>query len=327
MAPDALGPTLMHEHLLCDITPPHLAESDEPEVEIRLANVWEIRHHWCVHRGNNRLDDATLLTEELRDFTQAGGSAIVELTTVGIAPNRSGLAELSRASGVPIVAGCGFYTDAFLPAHLKGRPTEFYARAMVEALAPHGSAPAGIIGEIGCSDVLTETERRVLAAAADAQRETGAAINVHPSRRPAGLFEAVDILAAAGADLSRVVMSHIDRTLFSEDELLRLADTGVVIEYDFFGIESSYYPFDLGIDLPNDAQRVAWIRWLADRGYLGQVTLSQDICTRTRLRRRGGHGYGHLITNVIPLLRRRGFSDREIDILTIATPRRLLTLP
>lgn len=327
LAPERLGPTLMHEHLLCDITPPDLAARTEAKVEIRLDNIWSIRHHWCAHPGNNRLDDPDLMAAELQDYRSAGGGAVVELTTAGIGPRRAALRELSLRTEVPIVAGCGFYTEPFLPERDRGRDLDSLAKEMMSALDPAGATPSGIIGEIGCSDSITEVERRVLRAAAIAQQASGAAINVHPSRRPEGLFEAIDLLRGAGANLSRVIMSHVDRTVFDEPTLFRLADTGVIIEYDFFGIESSYYPFDTSIDLPNDGQRVRWIRTLIERGHLEQITVSQDICTRTRLRRLGGHGYGHLLQHVVPLMQRRGLSQYEVDALLIQTPRRLLSLP
>jgi phosphotriesterase-related protein len=57
----------------------------------------------------------------------------------------------------------------------------------------------------------------------------------------------------------------------------------------------------------------------------GQHPISHDICYRTRLSRFGGHGYGHIFANVVPLMRRRGFSAAEIEQITIGTPRRLLT--
>jgi phosphotriesterase-related protein len=53
--------------------------------------------------------------------------------------------------------------------------------------------------------------------------------------------------------------------------------------------------------------------------------LAQDICTKTRLRSYGGHGYGHIFENVVPLMRRRGFDDREIEALLVNNPARLLT--
>ena len=66
------------------------------------------------------------------------------------------------------------------------------------------------------------------------------------------------------------------------------------------------------------------IRTLIDRGYGDQVVVSQDICTKTRLTTYGGHGYGHMFRNVVPLMRHRGLSESEIDTILVHTPRRLL---
>ena len=41
----------------------------------------------------------------------------------------------------------------------------------------------------------------------------------------------------AGADLSRLVIGHLDRTLFSIKEMIELAETGCVLEFDLFGLE------------------------------------------------------------------------------------------
>ena len=122
-----------------------------------------------------------------------------------------------------------------------------------------------------------------------------------------------------------MVISHIDRTFFSTDEVLRLADAGCVIEYDFFGIETSYYWF-ADADLPTDYMRLAYIRALIEHGHGERIVISHDICTKTRLVTYGGHGYGHIVRNVVPLMRKKGFTEREIDAILVRTPRRLLTL-
>jgi phosphotriesterase-related protein len=121
-----------------------------------------------------------------------------------------------------------------------------------------------------------------------------------------------------------VIISHIDRTIFDETRLLRLADSGVVIEFDLFGQEQSYYGLS-DIDMPNDAVRLRMIRTLIGHGHLGRVVISHDICYRTRLTRFGGHGYGHIFANVVPLMLRRGFSAEEVEAITVGNPRRLLT--
>ena len=53
-------------------------------------------------------------------------------------------------------------------------------REIVEGVEGSGGVRCGVIGEVGCSWPLTESERRSLEAAAIAQRETGelATINI-----------------------------------------------------------------------------------------------------------------------------------------------------
>jgi phosphotriesterase-related protein len=186
------------------------------------------------------------------------------------------------------------------------------------------SVRAGIIGEIGCQAPWTALERRVMQGALIAQAETGAALNVHPGRHPDQPQEVAQFIGSSGGTPERTIISHIDRTIFDEDRLLRLADTGVVIEFDLFGIEHSYYALS-DIDMPNDAVRLQRIRSLIAHGHLDRVVISHDICYLTRLTRFGGHGYGHIFAHVVPMMRRRGFSEDEIQAILVDTPRRLLT--
>ena len=328
MEPAALGWTLMHEHVLCDITPPELAAQGLPEVEITLENSFEVRYHWCRHTGNHRLADTGVAAAELEKLKASGGSALVELTCGGIRPDPYGLRAVSRDCGIAIVMGCGYYLESFAGESLSGKSVEALAAETIAAVTEGAwdtEVRAGIIGEIGVSDPWSAAERAALEAAVMAQQETGAALNVHPGRDPDSPFAVVELVRRAGGDLSRLIVSHIDRTFFETESALRLADTGCVLEYDFFGIESSYYPF-AEVDLPNDGQRLRMIRALIERGHLERIALSQDICTKTRLTRWGGHGYGHLFANVVPVMRRRGFTEAEIETLFAETPRRLLTL-
>ena len=327
--PETLGATLMHEHVFCDITPPELAAQVEPDVEIALENVWEIRHHWWRHMGNSRLDDEDLAAAELGLLREAGGRALVDVTSIGIKPNPAALERVSRSSGVHIVAGCGYYTEPFQDPAFAESSIDALAAGMIRDVAEgvgETGIKAGIIGEIGCSGRWTEVERKVMRAAVFAQQETGAAITIHPPRFPFPVSEVVEVVREAGGDVGRTIIGHIDRTIFDQTTLFRLADTGCVIEYDFFGIEASYYPFQEEIDLPNDGMRLELIRSLVARGHVRQVLISQDICTKTRLVRFGGHGYGHIFRNVVSSMRRKGFDEKDIRIILEETPRALLTL-
>ena len=78
--------------------------------------------------------------------------------------------------------------------------------------------------------------------------------------------------------------------------------------------------------MPNDAIRLRSIRALIEHGHLDRVVVAHDICYLTRLVAFGGHGYGHIFASVVPMMRRRGFSEAEIQAILVDNPRRLLTV-
>ena len=325
----ALGRVLMHEHLLCDLTPLARRGTGEPEAELTLETLFDMGYRPGDYHGNHRLQDLAVAKNEAALFAAAGGGTIVEVTTGGLLPDPAGLAAIARTAGVYIVAGAGFYTDAYLDAETLAAATPALADTMTAQLQEGAwgtPVRCGIIGEIGCSWPLTPFERRSLAAAAIAQRRTGAAITIHPGRHPAAPHEIMDLLEAAGADPARTVIGHMDRTYPGDDEaVLALARRGCTVEFDFFGIETSHYWMGVA-DLPTDWMRIRCLRRLFDAGLADRVVLSQDICTRSRLQGFGGHGYAHMLRNVVPLMRDRGFTAAEIDLVLVETPRRLLTI-
>ncbi|HEX8025335.1 MAG TPA: hypothetical protein VF484_03930, partial [Candidatus Limnocylindrales bacterium] len=65
---------------------------------------------------------------------------------------------------------------------------------------------------------------------------------------------------------------------------------------------------------------------LLHRGHGDHVLLSQDVCHNSQLRHYEGGGYTYLQEAFLPRLRERGVSEAEIEQLTVANPRRLLTI-
>jgi phosphotriesterase-related protein len=326
--PGELGATLMHEHLLWDIRTPAMRADPDQGPEPCLCNYFACNYGTRKAPNNLVFVDRELATEEVGHMRRAGGRSIVELTVGGLEPDPVRLRKIAEATDTHIVMGCGHYVDQYQAETNRERTVEDFAQEIIGDItigAWGTDVRAGIIGEIGCQAPWTDLEQRVMRGAVVAQQETGAAINVHPGRHPDQPQEVADFVSELGADLSRVVISHIDRTIFDDERLFRLADSGCVIELDLFGQEQSYYALNLNVDLPNDAERLRWIRRLIDRGHLDQIVISHDICYRSRLTRFGGHGYGHIFENVLPLMRRRGFSEAEIERITVGTPQRLLT--
>lgn len=326
--PDELGMTLLHEHLLCDIRPPLWRADGTYGYDIPIAERFAIDYGEVHAPGNLILDEVELAVAELARMRADGGRSVVDLSCGGLHPNPLGLAEVARRADVHVVMGCGWYVDDYQAAANGRRTVDSFAEEMVGQLQ-HGAwgteVRAGIIGEIGCQHPWTALEQRVMEGAVVAMQATGAALSVHPGRHPDQPQQVADFLRARGVDMSRVVMSHIDRTIFDDERLFRLADSGLVLEFDLFGMETTFYKLS-DIDMPNDGVRVATLGRLKQRGHLDQIAISQDICYRSRLVACGGHGYGHVFRNVVPLLRRRGFSEGDVRRILVETPARLLTI-
>ena len=331
VSPSELGPTSTHEHLYLDFSFMYRPAQDTPSPEladapITLENLGWIRRNYYSNRSNLTLLDVDTTIDEVRRYREVGGGTIVDATLAQIGRNPEALAAISRESGVHIIMGSGFYVDIAHPEDMNERSADDLAREIigdiVDGVGDTGIR-AGVIGEVGCTWPLTPNERKSLKAAAIAQQETGAAILVHPGRHPDAPLEIMELLADGGADVSRVIMGHLDRTVFEFDALQGIAASGCYLEWDLFGNEGSYYPL-AEIDMPSDAQRLEFIRRIAEAGYSDRIVMGHDIATKHRLVRYGGHGYGHILENIVPKMRRKGFSEETVRAITVDNPARIL---
>ena len=161
--PSELGPTTTHEHLCIDFTFMYRPARDFPRPEladapITLENLGWVRYNYYSNRPNMQLTDVDTAINEVAMYRDAGGGAIVEATTIGIGRAPEALVRISRATGVHVVMGAGFYVDAVHPADMAQRTVEDLAR-QISADITQGVAgsgiKAGIIGEMGCTWPLT----------------------------------------------------------------------------------------------------------------------------------------------------------------------------
>ena len=330
IAGEAMGITLPHEHLLIDFEvmfrePDNGAERGLARQPVSLANLGWVRHHFSSNLDNLQLLDERVARDEALLFKHAGGQTFVDPTNRGLARDPLALARIARATGLNVIMGSGYYVAAAHPADMDRRTSDDIARELVRDLTvgvDGTGVRAGFIGEIGTTWPWTDNEKKVVRAAVAAQRETGAALMIHPGRHERLPLQIVDFIRREGADLGRTIMCHIERTIADPAVLTDLAATSVYLEYDLFGLETSYYPYNPTFDMPNDGERMRQILGLIERGHLDQILMSHDIAYKHCLSRWGGFGYHHLLVNVIPRLRAKGADDKTIQTLLIDNPRR-----
>ena len=331
--PENVGPTTTHEHLLIDFTcmfnpPAEASEKQYAYQPVSMSNLGKVRYDPFSNYDNLLLSNEDGAISEMMLYKKAGGGTVIEATTIGIGRDPSGLARIARATGINIVTGAGYYVGITHPKEMNNKTESEITQQIVQEITVgigNTGVKAGIIGELGCSWPLEDNERKVLMGAAHAQKETGASILIHPGRNETAPFEILDILGNQGADLSRVIIGHLDRTIFDGETLLRLAERGSYLEYDLFGLEISYYPL-ISHDMINDGRRLDYIQLLLSKGYGDRIVMAHDIFGKHRWVQYGGTGYAHILENIVPRMRERGISAEDIQKILVGNPTKILTL-
>jgi phosphotriesterase-related protein len=335
--PEALGTTLIHEHIIFDLSVYHESRfgpgkaEPMPDEPLGIEHLWELKHNVARLRDNVHQRSLDIAVAELERFKAVGGQTVVEVSSGGLVPNYAGLAQIAARTGLNIIAGTGYYIGASHPAALAeksvGQVADEMLRDVVEGV-PGTGVRAGVLGEIGTTEPLSPTERTVLEATGRVQAQTGAAIVLHPDsvhRTYEQIARTLDILEKAGAALDRVVISHCDDRLHTNyDSYAKLVARGCTLAFDTFG-KQTYYA-TRGRQYPSDDQRIATIVRLVGDGLAGSVTLSHDVCYKTDLTRWGGDGYSHVCRNIVPRLKHAGVPEAAIQQMLVENPRRLLPL-
>jgi Predicted metal-dependent hydrolase with the TIM-barrel fold len=292
--PSTIGAVLPHEHLFCDFS----------VVTGSLDHV---------------LNDVGLAVDELAPLQETGVTCIVDVSPPDLGRSPQKLRSVAESTGITVVMGTGWYRSPFYPPHLEHTSAAELAAGMVEeltvgVLVDDGKrVRAGIIGEIGAhGSFVNPTEERVLRAAGRASKETGAPLTTHAAMHPVGIAQ-LDILDEEGVDPSRVVIGHAD-TYLDLDYHREVLRRGAFLQFDTCG----------RVHLnPDDRRADMIVRHVRD-GWLDRLLLSSDRCYRSDLLAFGGVGYAWTVTGFSDMLRARGLSNEELDVLTRVNPLRML---
>ncbi|MBN3283394.1 PTER protein, partial [Polyodon spathula] len=216
--PNQLGRTLTHEHLTVAVE--FCFHSPPPGLESLADTQIEMQNlFWLKQNPYSSMENLLLMAEkEELQFKRAGGGTIMENTNTGIHRDVKTLKWLSQETGVHVIAGAGYYV-----------------------FDTHSSETRSMSIE---------------KATAHAQSQLGCLVIIHPGRNIEAPFQVIRILQEAGSDISKTVMSHLDRTLFESEKLLEFAKLGSYLECDLFGTEMLNYHFNPDVDMPSDNERI-----------------------------------------------------------------------
>lgn len=286
-----LGVTLCHEHLALDA-----------REGFRDPDIW--------------LDNPDHVADDLLEAKQHGLRSVVDVTSIGMKREPTALVRIAELTGLNVIAPAGFYRGHFLPAYVGElevpQLVDAIVREVEEGIDGTG-VRAGVIGEVGASPgEITPVERRLFLASARAQQQTGACIIAHTDDGKMAT-EQLDLLEEGGADLTRVLVGHMDCT-FDLSAHLAVAERGAFVGFDRIG--SPRYP--------HDEARVGMVVALLERGHVDKVILSHDFSRQSRLLRNGGTGYGYILREFVPMLRAAGVDEAAMRTILVENPRRLL---
>ncbi|WP_200807851.1 phosphotriesterase [Demequina sp. NBRC 110056] len=304
---------------------------------------------WTTGGGDVDEHAIALAASALAPLLDHGIDVVVDLSPYGVVgradhgENIELLAEVSRRSGVHIVAGTSVYLEAFSPAWTVDAGLDAMAERMSADLTRGiaGTAVrAGVLGEQATGlGAITPHEDKCLRAAARAHLRTGAAIMTHTTHGTMAL-EQVAILRDEGADLSRVVIGHMDIQP-DIDVLAAVLEMGACLALDTIG--KQHWDFFLAPQptpetdgeygkrgyFRSDLSRARILAELWRRGYGDQILLAQDLTgaeVSLNPTTHGQWGYAYLPAVFLPLAMEHGLPPEAADTLLRSTPLRLLTL-
>jgi phosphotriesterase-related protein len=271
--------------------------------------------------------------EQLKLVRAAGVDTIADLTTYDVGRDIGFLEEVSRKSGLNMIAATGqrFFppvTKAEMPARTIEGLARFFTKEITQGI--DGTAiKAGVIkiGIVGKTP--TELEETGLRAGARAGKATGAPIRIHTHAIDRAGESLAVILEDERVDPARVSFDHSDDS-GEMDYFLGLVRRGYSLGMDHVhrGLTPDFQP-------PFE-RRSECIRLLAEAGFADKVFLSQDaefggalLPPQAREWRETidpPQGMLFVTARLIPQLKQMGVSDHAIRTMTVDNPRRFFHL-
>ena len=311
-APEDLagGATLFHEHM--SLAPDFLTRWNEASRATREADGETLAPPRATPPpppGPYFMRDEDLMAGEMSAAKSDGIACILDAGHPDMGRDINFLKAISTKSGLPIVAGGGFYSQPFYPPEIAGWSENQVFDALMKQVE---TEPIGAWGEIGSWDWITADERKVFRAVARAQVATNMPIVTHTGIPGKSALEQLDLLEDAGADPKHIVIGHVGNLVDPKVEVQRaLCRRGCFIGIDRQGG-------------PGDAQQVPMVMALLEAGFVNNLLFSSDFSALSQTHHAGGPGYAKTLTVFVPKVKAAGATDEQLHTIMVDNPRRFL---
>ncbi len=255
------------------------------------------------------MQDVDLMSDEMRIAKTEGIGCIVDGGHPDMGRDINFLRQISMRSGMPIVAGAGFYTQPFYPKEIATMSEEQIVQALVKQVE---TDPVGVFGEIGSWDDMTKDERKVFRAIGKAHVATNLPIFTHTGIPGKAALEQLDLLEDAGVNPNRVVIGHVGNLVDASVQVHKaICRRGAFVGFDRQGGGG-------------DAQQVPMVMALIEAGFADNLMFSADLSGAGQLKRNNGGGYAKTLTVFVPKIKAAGATDEVLRGIMRDNPRRFL---
>ncbi|MWB78404.1 hypothetical protein GLS40_10235 [Pseudooceanicola sp. 216_PA32_1] len=302
--PNELGRVLVHEHLRVAF----------PGAELEAGYIFD------------RAGFVERAVDLIHRLKAQGIGTIVDASPIELGRDPELMREVAEKGEINVICATGFYTEKVgLPGYWRIRSAEDIAALYINEIE-NGCLETGIRpGVIKCAtsrQAPSDLERKVLRAVCIAHKATGLPIMTH-TEDDLGAPEQQEIFAEEGVALDRCLIGHCSNS--AEPAYHRqVCENGSFIGFDRIGMAFRH---------PDTVHADNIARLMKD-GFVRQIMMSQD-----RFVEFAGKPFrpmpqadwdelsrmDHLVDGFLPLLKQRGVTDAQLDIMLIDNPRRFLT--
>jgi phosphotriesterase-related protein len=301
---DELGITLMHEHILW------------------FSGTTKENPGYSPIPDDQQSESIDFAVSVLNDAARVGIVTVVDLTPFRPFDLYKRIAEKTT---VQIIVSTGYYRRSKNPQWLSEMDDEkqMEDRMLKEVMEGIDGTKlrAGIIKVASESGALTDWEKKVFRAAARVNKVTDVPIATHTGNA----MEQFNLLVKSGANPQKIFLSHVDVGREGKPgELFTIVKEGGYLEVDTFG-QGFYTPWK---------ELVSFLRAFFEEGFGNKIFISIDSNWHWENGKKVFEGAGpphfdpnaanrvfsYMITDVVPMLLKSGFSMKEIKTFLIENP-------